>query len=291
MGSKTKSEASFLSENNSFKVLSSTALSTLKINHLEIESGRPWVAVEVCLHRPEVKNALSPTMIEELKNTLRSIKNKSEVRALILRGEGDVFCSGADLHWMKSMKTFSYNENLSDSNRLRDLFVEMQQFPKPIVALVEGGAFGGALGLVVCADWVMAQTQTRFCFSEVLLGISPAVISEFVLTKCSLGAVGPYMLTGQVFSPQQAQNMGLVHEIFDTGEEKNKTLRRLLAHLLKVGPEAFYQTKRLLRTSLETLKEGVSTTELIAKMRVSPEGQEGLAAFLEKRNPKWVEGP
>lgn len=242
----------------------------------------------VKLDRPDVRNAFEPRMIEELTKIFSSFEKRKDLIAVALSGEGKAFCAGADLAWMKAMVNYSFEQNREDSLRLFAMFEAMARCPLPIVGLAHGAAFGGALGLIACCDFVVAEEGTQFCFSEVKLGIAPAVISAFVLRKGVPGHLRPYMLNGQVFDAHQAVMMGLVHRVVPAGEGHHE-LQRQVHHYNDAGPEAVREVKKLLNElphlDWEAQKEKAS--RVIAERRVSSEGQEGLKSFLEKRAPSW----
>lgn len=246
------------------------------------------------LHRPQVKNSFHPSMIKELIRAFAEVSNKSEIRVIILNGSGSVFCAGADLQWMKSMVGFTYQQNKEDAGELYQLFKAIYDCPIPVIGQVHGAAFGGALGLLATCDVVIAESNTQFCFSEVKLGLAPAVISSFVVKKCPLSQVSSWMLSGAVMNATQALGLGLINKIVD-GEVAlaADTLAQAKA-FLEAGPEAVRATKKLLRgisklsapmDSEEELRR--LTIDAIAERRVSSEGQEGLSAFFEKRRPSW----
>lgn len=243
---------------------------------------------EVILNRPEVRNAFNPEMIEEITEVFTHLSEAT--RVVVLRGAGDIFCSGADLEWMKSMVHFSYEENKQDSLKLYNMFKAIKNCPVPVITVVQGAAMGGALGLMATADVVIAADSTKFCFSEVKLGLVPAVISSFVLAKVSRGVIEPWMITGKVFDVLEAQKQGLVHQVVKL-EDLTKAIDVWITPILDAAPEAVRATKSLVQQvhgwSEEQQKE--MTTTLIATRRVSKEGQEGLKAFLEKRTPPWRE--
>lgn len=239
------------------------------------------------LNRPDVRNAFNSEMIEELTQTFLALQARTDLKAVALSGEGKVFCAGADLNWMKSMVNFSLVENKKDSEKLYEMFAAMKNLDLPIVGLVQGAVFGGALGLVACCDYVVAETGTKFCFSEVKLGIAPAVISSFVLDKAT-AAVKYYMTSAEVFTEVQGSHLGLVN-YSGSKDEATKEFQRVL-HLYKDnGPGAVRRTKKLLRelANLNPNQHKDVTTGLIAELRVSNEGQEGIKGFLENRKPSW----
>ncbi len=241
--------------------------------------------LEICLNRPEVKNALNPEMIAEITQAFAKIP--PHIRVVVLNGAGDVFCAGADLAWMQSMAQFKFSENLQDSLKLREMFFKISQCKAAVIGCVQGAAFGGAVGLLSVCDVVIAEKKTKFCLSEVKLGIAPAVISPFLLAKIDAGHLIPYAISGKVFSSQQAQASGLVHEICENNFENS--LAQWIQAFLECGPEAVAETKKLILEMSLLQNETITarTTELIAKLRVSAEGQEGLKSFLEKRKPSW----
>lgn len=239
------------------------------------------------LHRPEVRNAFNAEMIKELTFAFKSLQTRTDLRAVTLQGEGKVFCAGADLNWMSSMVNFSYDENIKDAKELYELFEAQRNLDLPIIGLIHGAAYGGALGLIANCDYVIAEESTSFCFSEVKLGISPAVISSFVLEKTNSGA-HHYMISGTVFNEYQAKALGLVHEITHK-DQAHLNLQKQIHNYKECGPVAVRKTKKLIRDLKNYKGENPSelTTKLIAELRTSDEGQEGLKSFLEKRTPAW----
>lgn len=240
------------------------------------------------LNRPDVRNAFNPEMIEELTKLFLALEKRRDLRAVALAGEGKAFCAGADLSWMKAMVNYSFEENRLDSQKLFAMFEAMALCPIPLLGLAHGSAFGGALGLLACCDFVIAEESTQFCFSEVKLGLAPAVISAFVLRKAGAGAVRPWMLSGQVFGAEEARRLGLVHEIVPNSEG-SQSLLAALSSWIEAGPEAVRETKKLLNDlpHLDWAAQKDRTTRVISERRVSSEGQEGLKSFLEKRAPAW----
>ena len=242
----------------------------------------------VKLHRPEVRNAFNPEMIAEITKVFRDLEARKDLRAVVLQGEGKAFCAGADLSWMREMVNFSSAQNKEDSAKLFAMFDTIANCTLPVIGQIHGAAFGGALGLVAVCDEVIAEEGTQFCFSEVKLGIAPAVISAFVNRKALAGKVRPLMLSGVVFNPHVAQQAGLVNEIVPAGEG-HTAVQKILHNYLQCGPEAVRATKKLLNTipSMNWSQQQEATTTLIAELRASSEGQEGLKSFLEKREPSW----
>jgi methylglutaconyl-CoA hydratase len=244
-------------------------------------------AVYVKLNRPQVRNAFHPEMIEELTSVFKKLSQNKNLRAVVLSGEGASFCAGADLEWMKSMIKYSKAQNKKDAEKLFIMFETMYNLPAVLMAQVHGHVMGGALGLLSVCDLVVATEKTEFCFSEAKLGLSPAVISAFVKNKVSFAHMNRWFLTADVFSAHEAQKIGLIHEV---ATDSQAQIDQWLKSINNNGPQAVKETKKLLRTihgvsSMPRLKK--TTTELIAKLRVGEEGQEGVKSFLEKRSPAW----
>ena len=240
------------------------------------------------LNRPDVRNAFNPEMISELTATFKSFSSEKDLRGVIIKGEGKSFCAGADLSWMKNMVQYTVSQNKADSLELFEMFEAINDCPAPVISVVHGAAFGGALGIIASSDYVLCEEKTQLCFSEVKLGIAPAVISAFVLKKVNRGLVQPLMLSGKIFSAQEAHRMGLVH---DLGDEENlpDKLDSIINSFKLAGPSAVRATKALLSSmaDMNWQQQKQKTTDLISQLRISVEGQEGLKSFLEKREAPW----
>ena len=239
----------------------------------------------VSLNRPHVHNAFNPEMIADLTDIFSNVGEKT--RALVLRGEGSSFSAGADLHWMKSMVNYSMEENIEDSKKLFEMFEAGLSCPCPVIGKLHGHVMGGALGLVAICDVVVSDLTTQFCFSEVKLGLAPAVISPFVFRKMDRAMVFEWMLTGKPFDSKEAQKAGLVQYV---GTEQEPEIEKILDRLFQSGTEAVRATKKLIHSncskdSWSQIKNEV--IRVIVERRVSEEGQEGLKAFLEKRKARW----
>jgi methylglutaconyl-CoA hydratase len=234
--------------------------------------------LRVTLARPDRRNAFDAELIRELTEAFAEIGD--DVRAVLLAGEGKSFCAGADVDWMRSSIELSYEENVADARRLRMMLEAIDACPAPVIARVHGHALGGGCGLVACSDIVVAAPDTVFAFSEVKLGIIPAVISPFALAKIGPSAARRYFVTGEAFDAATALRIGLVHEV---GAELDAAVERIVAQLQSAAPEAARHAKKLV---LER-PDGLGTERRIAQRRTSEEGQEGLRAFLEKRDPSW----
>lgn len=236
--------------------------------------------LRVTLARPERRNAFDAELIRELSEAFVDVGRS---RAVVLAGEGASFCAGADVDWMRSSVDLSYDENVADANALRQMLETIDRCPAPVVARVQGHALGGGSGLVACADIVVAHEDAVFSFSEVKLGLIPAVISPFALAKVGQGAARRYFLTGESFDARTALRIGLVHEV---ARDLDPALERILGELISAGPKAVRAAKRL----VVERPDGPETARWIAERRTSDEGQEGLHAFLEKRRPNWLPG-
>jgi methylglutaconyl-CoA hydratase len=243
----------------------------------------------VVLARPDVRNALDGATARELRDAFAAASARDDIRVIVLAGRGGVFCAGADLEWMKTVAGFSRQENLADAAEMRELFEAIDRSPKAVVASVQGAALGGGAGLVAVADVAVAEEGARFGFSEVRLGIVPAVISPYVVRKIGVSAARELFLTGERFSAVRAAEIGLVHRVVPLAE-LDAAVDERVKELLQSAPGALAAAKSLIRSvsvrPVEEVRE--LTIETIAERRASPEGQEGLAAFLEKRKPTWA---
>lgn len=244
----------------------------------------------VILNRPEVHNAFNDTMIRELIEVFDEIKRQDDIRVVILTARGKSFCAGADLNWMREVKEYNYEDNLQESLTLSEMFYKIYSLPKPTIALVNGAAIGGGTGLVAVCDIAVAASGAKFSFSEVKLGLIPACISPYVVKKCGEGKCREFFLTGERLTAEKACEVGLVN-FTAPPEEINKVIEDLVKQLISSGPAAIAMCKELLSRVPElSLEEaGKYTAEVIAKLRMSDEGQEGMNAFLEKRKPEWIE--
>ena len=242
---------------------------------LHIERAGP--VLRITLARPDSRNAFDAELIAELREAFSDV---GDARAVVLAGEGESFCAGADVEWMRSSAELSYEENVQDARRLRLMLETIDGCPAPVIARVHGHALGGGAGLVACADIAVAAAGTEFAFSEVKLGIVPSVISPFALAKIGPSAARRYFVTGERFDAETAFRIGLVHEVAD---DPNPAVEKLVGELLTAGPQAARHAKRLVLDR----PDGLATERRIAERRTSEEGQEGLRAFLDKRKPSW----
>ncbi len=247
--------------------------------------------VTVSLSRSEKRNAFDDMAIRELQATFSSLASDEATRIVILAAEGNCFSAGADLNWMRRMVDYSYDDNLSDAKALANMLLTLNNMPQPTIARIQGPAYGGAVGLVSCCDIAFASESASFCLSEVKLGLIPATIGPYVVAAMGARAARRYFQTAEVFSAQRAAELGLVSECVE-GDELDNVVEACVRQLLKNGPIAMREAKSLifdiaLRECDENLVE--HTSERIASIRVSAEGQEGLGAFLKKRKPNWLE--
>ena len=246
-----------------------------------LRSEQAGDVLRITMSRPEQRNAFDAALIQELTEAFSDV---GDVRAVVLAGEGKSFSAGADVEWMRAAAELSYEGNVADARRLRMMLETIDSCPAPVIARVQGHALGGGCGLVACSDIAVAASDTRFAFSEVKLGIIPAVISPFALAKIGASAARRYFVTGEHFDAGTALRIGLVHEL---AEELDAAVDRLLDEIRSAGPEAARHAKKLV---LER-PDGLATERRIAQRRTSEEGQEGLRAFVEKRQPSWHSSP
>lgn len=245
--------------------------------------------LRVKLARPDVKNAFNAEVISEITRVLRDHAERKDVRALVLGADGPVFCSGADFNWMREQKNASLEENAADSRALFDMFLALYDFPRPTIARVQGDAFGGGVGLVACCDIVVMADTAKLAFSEVRIGLLPATISPFVIRKIGEGRARELFLTGAAITAQRAETIGLANVVVPLGQ-LDAAIDDYLTKLSACAPQAVSETKGLLREvpRMSLTDARAFTADRIAKQRVSEEGQEGMAAFLEKRKPAWT---
>ena len=243
----------------------------------------------VLLNRPEVRNALNDTLIAELAAWASRAASDRTLRAAVLEGAGKAFCAGADVEWMARTVEYSEAENLRDAAALARTFEALDRVPVPLIGRIHGAALGGGAGLAAICDIAVAEEQALFGFTEVKLGIMPAVISPFVLAKIGRSAARELFLTGARFSATRAREIGLVHTVV-AATDLDEAVASHVREVLSAGPESVAAAKRLIQDVWGSPWDRVAdiTTRAIAARRVSPEGQEGLRAFLAKRKPSWA---
>ena len=250
------------------------------------DDGVAWVV----LTRPEVHNAFNDRLIDELTTALHGIGTDDRVHVVVLSSKGRSFSAGADLNWMLRMSRNTEAENLEDARALARLMQTLDTLPKPTIALVQGAAIGGGVGLVACCDIAVAAETASFCLSEVKLGLIPAVIGPYVVAAIGERAARRYFLTAETFSAKQALDLGLIHEVVPD-EAFEDAGRRIIRALMKGGANAHAAAKDLVRAIAQRPRDDdliEDTAVRIARLRASDEAREGIAAFLEKRKPGWL---
>jgi methylglutaconyl-CoA hydratase len=245
----------------------------------------------VTLDRPEVRNAFDAALIAELRTAFEELAAEApdELRGVVIKGSGDVFCAGADVEWMRGAIGLSADDNERDAAAMQAMFTAIDECPVPVIARVTGAALGGGIGLCAVADIVVATADTTFGFTETKLGILPAVISTFVLPKIGESHARALFLTGERFDAERARRIGLVHEVVVDEAALDERIDALLDELRSAGPTAVRQAKALIRDlrGLTAVDARAETVHRIARQRTTTEGQEGLSAFVEKRRPTW----
>ncbi len=256
---------------------------TIKI---QLGESMAWINLD----RPEVRNALNGELIRELTEAFDWLNSRDDIRVIILKGNGPAFCAGADLAYMKEMAGFSYNQNIADAEKLSKLFQTIYFCDKAVIVDVHGACIGGANGIIAAADIVIAERETKFAFTEVRLGLTPATISPFVVSKIGNTAAKELMLTGRRFTADEARAFDLVNVVVDEAEMID-TERQYIDHFMHASPYAIAECKNLLRMVSGTDDRFnpvfMNTSMAIANQRVSKAGQEGMNAFFEKRKPEW----
>ncbi|MEI2454826.1 enoyl-CoA hydratase-related protein [Lysobacter firmicutimachus] len=242
------------------------------------------------LNRPELHNAFDAMLIAALTGALDAAAGDDEVRVVVIEGEGASFSAGADLHWMRGMAAAGEAENREDALALARLMRTLNELPKPTVARVQGAAFGGGVGLVACCDIAIAAPAAKFGLTESKLGLLPAVISPYVIEAIGARQARRWFATAEIFDAATALRIGLLHELVDE-DQLDAAVARQVEQLLKAGPRAAAQAKQLVRRvagERDGARLDADNAALIAALRVSAEGQEGLSAFLDKRKPNWA---
>ena len=258
-----------------------------------LEITREGAVARLTLARSQVHNAFDDDLVARLTAALRELDADPGIRAAVLTGNGSTFSAGADLHWMRTMATASESENEADALRLATLMRVLDEFTKPTLARVNGSAYGGGVGLIACCDIAIGVPTAKFALSEVRLGLAPAVISPYVLAAIGPRQARRLFLGGEVIDAAEAQRIGLLHTVVPA-DELDDACARQLHWLAKGGPQAQAACKSLLRrlrrAALDAAGQDAANAALIACLRVSPEGREGMQAFLDKRPPRWIGG-
>lgn len=243
----------------------------------------------VRLNRPDVRNAFNAELIEALTQTFTALSGDGSVRTIVLSGNGKVFCGGADIAWMRASLDLQHDENVADAKAMSRMFRTIDRCPKPVIGKIHGAALGGGAGLAAVCDIVIASADAVFGFTEVKLGIIPAVISPFVLAKIGTSHARALFVTGERFEAKRALHIGLVHEVV-VADTLDVCIERIVNEILSAGPSAVAAAKALIpHVSATSYDDTLDlTAQAIAKQRTSPEGQEGLRAFLERRKAGWT---
>jgi methylglutaconyl-CoA hydratase len=257
----------------------------MKFEHLLFESKNQIATIT--LNNPEKYNCFDIQIIKDLTTLLQKINNDSDIRVVILQAAGKHFSAGANLHWMQQQINYSQQQNEQDALLLADLLHTLSTLPQPVIGLVQGRAMGGGIGLVACCDIAIGTPDTKFCFSEVKLGLVPATIAPYVIRSIGYSLARRYFISAEMFGAEKAQHFGLLHKIVDDNELKKMGVA-FAEQLMQNSSNAMRNSKELVN-HLATVDKSIQeySAKLLAEVRVSPEGQEGVKAFLEKRKPSW----
>lgn len=242
---------------------------------------------EITLARPEVRNAINNKMVNELYEVFSDLTENDSVRVIIITGEGQSFCAGADMNWLKSIADFSYDENYLESLNLVNLLYLIHNHPKPIIAKVNGSAVGGGVGLMLVSDMIIADKSAKFGLSEVAIGIVPVAIAPFVMNRIGETKAREYFLTGERLDAESAYQIGLINYAVDS-DKLDEIVGKKVQIILNNAPNAIKSVKDLISRVNNGNFDKDYLAQLIAQLRISEEGQEGMHAFLEKRKPNWV---
>ncbi len=255
---------------------------------IRLETGKG--VATILLNRPDIRNAFNEVMVAELTDAFRAAGKMEDVRVIILKGEGKSFCAGADLNWMRDVSNYRFEQNYAESLRLSECFYSIYSSPKPTIAMVHGAAIGGANGLLAACDIAVCDNETVFSLSEVKIGIVPACISPYVIKRVGEYGARELMLTGRRIKGTEAENYKLVNKSLPS-DRVDSYIDEMVKMLLTSGPAAITHCKNLIDKVVNhiELDEALTyTAKMIAEIRASEEGQEGMAAYLEKRKPNWV---
>ena len=260
----------------------------MNFKYLKLNLTNEGIA-KISFSNPKNKNALNPSMINDIKEAICFLKKSEKCRLLILSGEGNIFSSGADLEWMKKSKNLNYKKNNQEAKTFTEMLKDIDNFPKPTISFINGHAFGGALGIIAASDFSLSMETSKFCFSEVKLGLIPAMIAPYILRSIGYNTTKKLFLTGEVFGARKALSFGLIDAVVKNSDFKSNE-SQLIQNLLSAAPIAQQKIKSFLKEvcfkEINTLLIE-KTSETISKIRVTKEAQEGLSAFLEKRKPNW----
>ncbi len=246
--------------------------------------------VKLIINNSSSKNALNPTILNEITANLKNLKERDNLRLLIVTGAGNAFSAGADLEWMKASKGLSLSENKRDALNFSNMLKNLEEFPVPTLALVNGSAYGGGLGIIAACDFAVSFKEAKYCFSEVKLGLIPAMIGPYVLRVLGYKKTKYLFLTGKVFTAEEALKINLI-DFIGNEDEVHNWLNKFKADILNGGPKAQKEIKNfLLKINNRSIDDALldEASQSIASIRISEEGQEGIKAFLDKKKPKWV---
>jgi methylglutaconyl-CoA hydratase len=245
----------------------------------------------VLLDRPDIHNAFNDELVKQVTESFRELGCRSEIRVIVLGGSGKSFCAGADLNWMKRMVQYTYEENLEDARAVGRMYLAIAKCPKPVIARVHGAALGGGAGLVAACDIGVAVESVQFGFTEVKLGIIPAIISPFVMARVSPGRAKEFFITGERFLAPVAMNIGLIQHVVSHEPALDALIDSRISQILTSAPGAIAAAKELVfGVAARTLESSLDyAAEAIARARASTEGQAGMQAFLERQKPPWIE--
>jgi methylglutaconyl-CoA hydratase len=259
------------------------------MDYRNLKADRKGEVLELRLFRPQVKNAFNPELIRELSAAVMAAKSETGLRLIVLRGEGGTFCSGGDLNWMQASLAFTPEENLRDAGDLYALFEAIDTSRVPVVGVIEGFALGGGVGLVAVCDYALALRGAQFSLSEVRVGLVPACIGPFLLRKIGPSHARALFLSSERFDADRALAIGLVHEVAADNAALEAALTRLTGSILSASPQALAVAKEFLRSlgRIPYEAQGPLAVKTLADIRVTPQAQEGLKAFLAKRKPDW----
>jgi len=255
-----------------------------------IEISKDNDIVTVSLNRPDMHNAMNELLMKELTQCFKELSNNDSVRAIVLTGKGKSFCAGADLNWMKSMVSYSKEENIKDSRLLLDLYEAIYMCSKPVIGRINGHAFGGGIGLIAVCDITITIPDRKFAFSETNLGIIPSVISTYIAPRMKKADMRRFFITAERFDSETACNIGLIDYVVSP-EELEEKINECITLVRSSGPLAVKEVKNLIDnlSKMDNKDYKEFTVEKISELRISKEGQEGINSFLEKRKPSWRE--
>lgn len=252
---------------------------------IKYEEFNLWA--KITLNRPEVRNAINSEMVNELYELFSKLSENDNIRAIMITGAGNSFCAGADMNWLKSIADYSYDENYLESLNLVNLLYSIHNHPKPIIAKVNGSAVGGGVGLMLVSDIIIASENSKFGLSEVAIGIVPVAIAPFVMTRIGETKAREYFLTGERLDAKSAEQIGLINYSVPDNLIDDFAMKKINI-ILNNGPEAITNIKKLVNRINKKDYDKDYLAQLIAQLRISEEGQEGMHAFLEKREPNWT---